>query len=81
MKQYDVPELKLAINYLYSISQFGSEDMLTQLNYLVKQNSKLTVTEERLRNEDSLAGFSMLMLVPMLLAVFKLLIDLVLFLQ
>lgn len=78
---YEVPNLKLAVTYLYSIAQFGSENMLMQLDYLIQQNAKLTIAEERVRNDDSLAGFSMLMLAPMILAVFKLLLDLMLFIS
>lgn len=79
--QYPVQELKLAVHYLYSLATFGSGDMLAQLDYLIKQNSKLEIAEEKIRNEDSLAGFTLIILIPMLLAVCKLLIDLVLFLQ
>ena len=55
--------------------------MLAQLDYLIEQNSQLSIAEEKLRNEDSLAGFSTLTLLPMLFAVLKLLLDLMLFLQ
>lgn len=78
---YDVPELKLATHYLYSIATFGSEDALAQLDYLIEQNGKLEIEEEKIRNEDSISMFSLIVLVPMLLAVTKLMIDLVLFLN
>lgn len=80
LSTYNAPELKLAIHYLYSIATFGSVEMATQLDYLVKQNSKLEITEERIRNEDSLTGFALMILIPMLIAVLKLMLDLVLFL-
>ena len=81
LKDFDTPDLKMSVHYLYSISQFGTEDMLAQLDYLVEQNSQLSIAEERIRNEDSLAGFTTLTLLPMLFAVLKLLLDLLLFLQ
>lgn len=81
LREFDVPNLKMSVNYLYSIAQFGTGDMLAQLDYLVKQNSQLSISEERLRNEDSLAGFGVLVLLPMLFAVLKMVLDLVLFLQ
>jgi hypothetical protein len=81
LKDFDTPDLKMSVHYLYSISQFGTEDMLAQLDYLIEQNSQLSIAEEKLRNEDSLAGFSTLTLLPMLFAVLKLLLDLMLFLQ
>ena len=78
---YDVPELKLATHYLYSIATFGSEDALAQLDYLIEQNGKLEIEEEKIRNEDSISMFSLIVLIPMLLAVVKLMIDLILFLN
>ena len=81
LRDFHVPNLKMSVHYLYSIAQFGTQDMLAQLDYLIEQNSQLTITEERIRNEDSLAGFGALTLAPMLLAVIKLIIDLVLLLS
>lgn len=78
LKDFNVPNLRMSVHYLYAISQFGSEDMLAQLDYLIDQNAKLAITEEKLRNEDALTGFSLLVLFPMFLAVVKLIIDLVL---
>lgn len=81
LSAYDVPSLKLSVSYLYSISQFGKEDMLAQLDYLIEQSSVLSINEEKLRNEDALAGFGMLGLAPMLLASVKLALDMTLFLN
>ena len=81
LKDFDTPDLKMSVHYLYSISQFGTEDMLAQLDYLIEQNSQLSIAEERIRNEDALAGFTTLTLLPMLFAVLKLLLDLMLFLN
>lgn len=78
---YDVPDLKLAVHCLYSIAVFGAQDKMSQLNYLIAQNAKLEIVEEKIRNEDSVATFSMVILIPMLLAVVKLMIDLILFLN
>lgn len=78
---YEVPDLKLASHYLYSIATFGTEDVLSQLDYLIEQTGKLEIVEEKLRNEDSIATFSLIILTPMLLAVIKLMIDLVLFIN
>ena len=81
LKDYSVPQLKMSVHYLYSIAQFGTEDILAQLDYLIAQNNQLAITEEKIRNEDSLAGFGILVLAPMFFAVIKLVLDLVLFLQ
>jgi hypothetical protein len=79
LKGYNLPQLQLSANYLYSIALFGTEDINTQLNYLVEQNHKLVLQAETQRNEDTLSIFTMLMLGPMLLAVVKLMLDLILF--
>lgn len=81
LKEFEVPQLKMSIHYLYSIAQFGTQDMLAQLDYLIEQNAQLALAEEQIRNEDALAGFSVMTLMPMLFAVMKLIIDLVLFLS
>ena len=78
---FNVPTIKMSINYLYSVACFGSEDMLTQLDYLVKQNNILAENEEKLRNEDALAGVSVFIFFPMILACMKFIVDLVLFLN
>ena len=78
---YHIPNLRMSINYLYSVSQFGTNDMLAQLDYLIKQNAQLTINEEKIRNENALAGINLFVFAPMLIAVFKLMIDMVLFLQ
>lgn len=81
LKDFNTPNLKLSVNYLFAISQFGSEDMLAQLDYLIEQSSLLSINEEKIRNEDSIASFSLICLAPMLLAVLKLLLDMALFLN
>ena len=54
---------------------------MSQLDYLIEQTGKLEIVEEKLRNEDSIATFSLIILTPMILAVIKLMIDLVLFIN
>jgi hypothetical protein len=78
---FNIPTIKTSINYLYSVACFGTEDMLTQLDYLVRQNNLLAINEEKLRNEDALAGVNVFIFFPMILACFKFIVDLVLFLN
>lgn len=78
---FDVPSLRLAVSYLYSIQQFGADDMAVQLDYLIEQSEELSIVEEKIRNDDALAGFSMMGLVPMMLASLKLTTDMILFLN
>ena len=78
LENYEVSNLKLSVNFLYALSEFGSNDMLSQLDYLIEQNDQLTINEEKIRNEDALAGMSALILAPMLISVLKLIVDLTL---
>lgn len=81
LSDYNVPTLRLSINYLYLASQFGTEDSLAQLDYLVAQNTQLTIQEEKIRNESALAGINLFIFAPMFVAIIKLLLDLMLFLS
>lgn len=74
-KEYDNSDIKQTVSFLYYLTNFGSEDMLDQLDYIVKQNDYLTLNEERIRNEDSLSLMSMLILAPMLVSIMKLVLD------
>ncbi len=79
LKGYDLPEFKSAIKFLYSLAEFGSDDMITQLDQLVQQNAALTATGEELSQESHLSALNTLTFAPMLIACVKLLIDLGLF--
>lgn len=79
LKDYNAPEMKNSIKFLYSLAEFGTDDMVTQLDELVRQNSVLTTTAEEIKNEDSLTVMNMLTYAPMIFACGKLLVDLALF--
>lgn len=81
LASFKVPTLRLSINYLYSLAQFGTDDMISQLDYLVKLNMRLTVNEEKIRNQDALAGINLFVFAPMLVAVFKMVLDMSLFMS
>ena len=79
LKDYNLPEFKSAVRFLYSLAEFGTDDMVTQLDQLVQQNAVLTAEAEKIRNDSALAGLSTLTFAPMLVSSVKLLIDLALF--
>lgn len=79
MKDYNLPEFKSAIRFLYSLAEFGSDDMVTQLDQLVQQNAILAAAAEDLRNESSLTLLGTLTYAPMLISCVKLLVDMGLF--
>jgi hypothetical protein len=76
-KNYDLPDIKMSINYLYYVANYGAEDMLEQLDYIIKQNDYMTITEEKIRNSDSLSLLSLLILAPMVIGILKLMIDMI----
>lgn len=74
-QEYDLPDIKTTMSFLYYLSNFGSDEMIGQLDYIIKQNAYLTVSEEKIRNSDSLSMMSMLILAPMLVSMMKLMLD------
>ena len=79
MADYNVPELKSSIRFLYSLATFGTDDMISQLDQLVQQNAILAAAAEEARNDSSLAMINSLTFAPMLVACAKLLVDMGLF--
>lgn len=72
-------DLKTSVKHLYALSEFGADDLVRQLDYLIQQNQELMEHSEQMRNEDKMAGLSTLILAPMLLSIAKLVVDLWLF--
>ena len=79
MKDYDLPEFKSAVRFLYSLAEFGSDDMVTQLDQLVQQNAILSAAAEDLRNQSNISLLNTLTFAPMLIGSAKLIVDLILF--
>lgn len=73
--EYDLPDIKTTTSFLYYLSNFGSDEMLGQLDYIIKQNTYLTISEEKIRNSDSLSMMSVLILAPMIISMLKLMLD------
>lgn len=72
---YSLQDVRLIANHLYYMTNFGSDDMLSQLDYMVKQNAQMTINEEEIRNSDALSVLSLLILVPMIISMLKLSVD------
>ena len=79
LKDYNLPEFKSAIRFLYSLAEFGTDDMVTQLDQLVQQNAVLSAAAEEINNESHLSALTTLTFAPMLVACVKLLVDMGLF--
>ncbi len=75
MKEFDLPEIKSAMRMLYSITTTGSASIDEQITDLIKKQNVLMDKAEKIANEDHLAGFSTLSLLPMLFCIFKSVAD------
>lgn len=75
LSEFDLPEIKSAMRMLYSITTTGTNSINEQIADLIKKQNVLMDKAEKINNEDSLAGFSTLTMVPMLFCIVKSLID------
>ena len=73
--KYSLQDVRLIANHLYYMTNFGSDDMLSQLDYMVKQNAQMTINEEEIRNSNALSILSLLVLAPMIISMLKLSVD------
>ena len=64
---------------MYSLAEFGTDDMAMQLDQLIQQNAVLSATAEEISNEAHLSALTTLTFAPMLVSCIKLLVDLGLF--
>lgn len=76
-RELAIPELQTAMKVLYSIGTNGYEQNSRQLNFLISQNNLMADRVENNRDKERLSGLSLLKNVPMIIACFKLLLDLV----
>ncbi|MEE1502923.1 MAG: hypothetical protein UGF89_01590 [Acutalibacteraceae bacterium] len=75
LNDYDLPEIKSAMRMLYSITTTGTGDMDEQITDLIKKQNILMDKAEKIANDDQLAAFSTLTMLPMLFCIFKSVVD------
>lgn len=75
LKTFDLPEIKSAMRMLYSITATGTGNIDEQITDLIKKQNVLMDRAEKISNEEALAGFSTLTMVPMLFCIIKSLVD------
>ncbi|WP_249029098.1 hypothetical protein [Tannockella kyphosi] len=78
--EYQIPDIQNAMSMLYSIQSLPMREIQIQITALIKRNQEMLEKAETMKNEDRLAGVAFIMAIPMLLATFKLMIDLVIIL-
>ncbi len=75
LEEFDLPEIKSAMRMLYSITTTGTGDIDEQITDLIKKQNILMDKAEKISNEDQLAAFSTLSMLPMLFCIFKSVVD------
>ncbi|MBS7006960.1 hypothetical protein [Anaerostipes sp.] len=76
LSEFELPEIQSAARMLYSLTNSGKNDSEAQINTLIHRNNVLMDKAEWLQNENEIAGIGVLTFVPMVLATFKMIIDL-----
>lgn len=75
LEEFDLPDVQSAMKILFSMNEYGAENSGKQIGGLIQRNSIMTDRAERLKNEDEMAGMSMLVLLPMVTGTLKMLTD------
>lgn len=85
LREYHNPDIQSAMKMLYALSNGNFADIKGQIEELIERNNAMMDKAEKLHQEDMIAGMKVYILLPALLASFKLMVDmsllLVLFLQ
>lgn len=77
-RKLNITDVLTAMKMLYAMAEFGSSDSQEQIKGLVNRNIEIMDKADRMRMEDSLAGISFAMLLPMITGVITLITDLAL---
>lgn len=77
-KKLGIPDVLTAMKMIYAMSEFGAKDSQEQIKGLVTRNTEAMDKADRMRMEDSLAGISFAMLLPMITGILPMLTDLAL---
>lgn len=76
MEIFHIADITSAMKMLYSMAEFGAENAQEQIGTLVQRNTAMMDRAEKMRMEDSLAGITITMLLPMITGVLKMIVDL-----
>lgn len=79
--KFDLKQIKNVFLMFYSLNEFGTKEAEKQLNAMIQRNNKLAEQAERLANEEALGIFGIYMLMPMVIAAGKMLLDMWVFVQ
>ncbi len=80
LKEYRNPDVQSAMKMLYALSSGSAGDVGKQIEELIDRNNAMMDKAERLEQEDKITGMKIYILLPSLLASFKLMVDMALLL-
>ncbi|MDD3206589.1 MAG: hypothetical protein PHS74_12780 [Lachnospiraceae bacterium] len=80
LKEYRNPDVQSAMKMLYALSSGNAGDVTKQVEELIDRNNAMMDKAEKLTQEDKIAGMKIYILLPSLLASFKLMVDMALLL-
>jgi hypothetical protein len=80
LKEYRNPDVQSAMRMLYALSSGNAGDVTKQVEELIDRNNAMMDKAEKLEQEDKIAGMKVYILLPSLLASFKLMVDMALLL-
>ena len=80
LKDYRNPDVQSAMKMLYALSSGNAGDVTKQVEELIDRNNTMMDKAEKLTQEDKIAGMKIYILLPSLLASFKLMVDMALLL-
>lgn len=75
LSSFELPDISSAMKMLYSLNEAGQDEVVQQINTLVARNNALLEKSERLKNADSIATTGFLVVIPMGLALVKMIVD------
>lgn len=80
LKEYRNPDVQSAMKMLYALSSGNAGEVTKQVEELIDRNNAMMDKAEKLEQEDKIAGMKVYILLPSLLASFKLMVDMALLL-
>ncbi len=80
LKEYRNPDVQSVMKMLYALSSGNAGDVTKQVEELIDRNNAMMDKAEKLEQEDKIAGMKVYILLPSLLASFKLMVDMALLL-
>lgn len=75
LSSFELPDVSSAMKMLYSLNEASKEEIIQQINTLVARNNNLLEKSERLKNADSISTTGYLVVIPMVLALVKMIVD------